>query len=172
MPVSGKSVVTKGGPAVGKVSSKPDIIRLSDLGKNTRIVAEKDGDRVVRGPEEVAHAVLATDFTLEEARAGRELANRRNLLRQQVELLQDKLFGWYNDRSAVVKEAYFVMSKDCQMFLVVQKEPEFNPELEQALSDLMIEVANDPAFSMTKLDVQAMPPCDEADIRSFIPVPE
>jgi hypothetical protein len=144
---------------------KRNVIRLGHLDPKDEFLAEKDGDRLIVTVEEAINAC----FTHEEAK---ELIGRRGLFQQQIRLLVNKLGRWSVAHHEKVADAYLQTQADCQMFLVVLKGSEYDPELERDLSELTVEVANDDAFSMLRLDVQSLPNCSTDDVRSFIDIDE
>jgi hypothetical protein len=146
---------------MANISSKPGIIRLAGMSPDTQILFEKDGDRVVKNIDEVIEACLTHDVAT-------EMIARREMFLRQMRLLIAKLQRWCEDHKDVIKEAIFEPRYDSQMFLVVLNQTEYNPEIENELTELTIAVANDPVFSLIRFDVQTLPACEPDDVRSFI----
>jgi hypothetical protein len=140
---------------------KPGLIRLTHKDQDSKVLVETGDDRFMLTVPEAVDACLSRD-------EHKELIARRDLFEHQMRLLWAKLKEWADEHSVAIREAWFQIRPECQMFLVVLRATEYSPEIETSLTDLTIEVANDPAFSMTRLDVQALPNCSPDDIRSFI----
>lgn len=146
---------------MAKAPLKTNVIRLGHLDPKSQLLVERDGDRLVLSPEEAINACVSHD-------QAKEMIARRDMFLRQTRMLTDKLFQWVEDRKEKVAEGYLQTRSDCQMFLIVLTGSEYDPAIERELTDLTIEVAGDPAFSMLRLDVQALPKCEPDDVRSFI----
>jgi len=146
---------------MAKMPLKTNVIRLGHLDPKAQLLVERDGDRVVMTPDEAIDACLSRDQS-------KDLIARRDLFERQMRMLTAKLGQWIDERRAKVFEGYLQTRLDCQMFLIVLKGDEYDPAIEKSLTELTIDVASDPAFSMLRLDVQALPKCDTDDVKSFI----
>jgi hypothetical protein len=146
---------------MANVSLKPAVIRLGHFDPDTQVLVEKGGDRFVMSLEEAIDACLSR----EEAK---QMIARRELFERQMRLLVDRLRQWVEKNKHDVADAYFQIRPECQMFLVVLRKVEHDDRIEQELTDLTIEVSDDPAFSMARLDVQALPNGPVDDVRSFV----
>ena len=140
---------------------RSNVIRLGQLDPNAQLLVEKDGDRLVVTPDEAIDAVISRD-------QAKDMLARRDLFERQMRLLTDRLVRWFTDHRLKLADAFLQTKSDCQMFLVVLRGNEYDPDIEAGLSELSIEIAGDPAFSMVRLDVQALPFCQTDDVRSFI----
>lgn len=79
------------------------------------------------------------------------------VLRRWVELHREKL-----------KSARLAARDVDLLFLVMQKETKFDPELADALSELDLQVANSPKLNLIDLEVLAVPPVSEDSIQSLL----
>lgn len=136
--------------------SPKNIIRLKH-GDNSRIIVEmKDGDRFGITSNDAA---MACHFY----EAGRKAYD------QQVRALSDRLTKWFQQNADFVKEARLGPRPDGLLFLVVMASPEHNPDLEDRMTALEAEVAQDATLDMIRLEVQAVPDFGTASIQAFLP---
>ncbi len=90
----------------------------------------------------------------------------------QMRRLMDRLGEWVDERRSKIKETYLTVRGSGLFYLVVTKDNHFDDELESALTNLDIEVANDDDFSLLKVEVLAIPNSPEECIKAFLgPVP-
>lgn len=94
--------------------------------------------------------------------------NDQLTFRDQFDLLLEKLGQWLSDRRTAVADAYVTTRDAGLLFVVIQQEKNRDPELDEALTDLDLEIANDEDFSHIPLSVLALPHVDQASIRSFL----
>lgn len=137
--------------------SPKNIIRLKH-GDNSQIIVEmKDGDRFGISSSDAA---MACQFY----EAGQKVFS------QQVRILSDRLTKWFQANAAHVKEARLGPRPDGLLFLVVMAGQEYNPDLEDRMTELEAEIAQDPTLDMIRLEVQAVPDFGAASIQAFLPV--
>jgi hypothetical protein len=89
---------------------------------------------------------------------------------KQLRKLLRKLDQWLTAHPEDVQEAYLTIRDSGLLFLVVRKTKAFNHVLEEALTDLDIEIANDEVFNLIRLSVLALPATSQDCIKSFLPV--
>jgi hypothetical protein len=89
---------------------------------------------------------------------------------KQVRKLLRKLREWFDNHVDSISEAYLTTRDSGLLFLVVQEDKAFNPSLEDALTDLDLEVANDQEnFNLIRLSVLSLPATSEESVRFFLP---
>ncbi len=102
------------------------------------------------------------------ARFGR-LASQIEAFENQLTSLKRDLETWSSAHSDAVDDAFLVLKGDHFLFLVVLKGKTHDGDLEDALTDLDIQVAQDPRYELINLSVLALPAFAEEAIRSFLP---
>lgn len=136
--------------------SPTNIIRLKH-GDNSRIIVEmKDGDRFGISSNDAAMACRFYE-------AGQKAYGR------QVRALSNRLTEWFQANAPHVKEARLGPRPDGLLFLVVMSGPEYNPDLEDRMTELEAEIAQDPTLDMIRLEVQAVPDFGPASFQAFLP---
>jgi hypothetical protein len=105
-------------------------------------------------------------------RAQRENAARiLQLARQQVEsqlhLLMDLLGSWMRNHESRVQTAFLTMRDSQFLFLAVPRTAEYDPVLEDAVSDLDFMIANDQTLHLIRMNALVLPPASEDSWRSF-----
>lgn len=107
-------------------------------------------------------------LTVEAAiQACKDQVERADFTRQFDDLL-DKLREWIESQKAAIAEAYVTLRDTGLLFLVVSKTKRFNQELEDALTDLDVFVAQSEMFNLVQLSVLALPAADRDSIDSFL----
>jgi hypothetical protein len=142
---------------------QPALIRLTHEESDSRVLIDDGKDRFGLTVAEAIEACQRRDEV-------KGILERQNLFRAQIELLLTRLQEWVNQHKSGIRDAFFQLRRDRQLLLVVLRGYEYDATIENALTDLTLEVSGDEAFSMLRLDVQAMPNCDIDDVRSFIDV--
>jgi hypothetical protein len=125
-----------------------------DEGIETVVVTTKDGDRFV--------------LTIEEAIAACQTGDRSRQFFDQFRGVMERLTSWLNERPEKIDRAYLRIGRDGLDFTVVLRAKGFDPELEDSLTELDIEIAQNEAFELIKLDITALPYCSENSARSFV----
>jgi hypothetical protein len=88
---------------------------------------------------------------------------------KQVAELMGRLSLWVKDHRQYIKSAFVTFRMgNSMLFLVMQKEPLFDPMLSEHLTDLDIEIANDASFDLIDLDVMAIPPVSRESAEAFL----
>lgn len=87
---------------------------------------------------------------------------------KQLDTLLARLGAWIGCHSDDVQEAYLTFRDAALLFLVVRKTRKFNEPLENSLTDLDIEIAQDESLNLIKLSVLALPQTSEENVRSFL----
>jgi hypothetical protein len=86
----------------------------------------------------------------------------------QFDLLLDRLGKWIVERENKLSAAYITTRDSGLLFLLVMKGTKYDIELEQAATDLDLEIANDSDYGLIGLSVLAIPQGDQEAIRSFL----
>jgi hypothetical protein len=138
------------------ITQQQNIILLRHGDQREVCVETADEDRFLMTVESVVRACKAHGHIAE---VGKQL---RRLLR--------KLKDWLDAHPEDIREAYLTVRDSGLLFLVVREMKAFNDALEEALTDLDIDVANDEAFNLIRLSVLALPFTSEDSVKSFLPV--
>jgi hypothetical protein len=132
----------------------PNVIRLKSEGGGHLIVVPEDQDRFVLTIEEAVKACRAYERT-------RSFENQFNILLR-------RLAHWIDEHRDLVRIGYLTVRDAGLLFLVVTKAAEYDRKLEDDLTDLDLEVANDPNLDLIRLSVLAIPPTGPEAIRSYL----
>ncbi len=97
-----------------------------------------------------------------------QMANEESLFQKQLRLLLTHLGSWINRHRSAIRNAYLTLHDSALAFVVVRTRPSYDAEFEDALSDVDLEIANDPALSLITLHTLALPPVSEAGLLSFV----
>jgi hypothetical protein len=87
---------------------------------------------------------------------------------KQLEILLARLAAWIGQHEDDVQEAYVTFRDAGLLFLVVRKTRKLNEALENSLTDVDIEIAQDENLCLIKLSVLALPQTTEENVRSFL----
>lgn len=82
--------------------------------------------------------------------------------------LLDRLARWIVDHKVQVSQAFLTVHDAGLLFLVIQQSTEFSPDLENSLSELSLEIANDTDYSPIRLVVHALPNCGREIFEAFL----
>lgn len=88
--------------------------------------------------------------------------------RDQFVLLVSRLGGWIGERWSELSSAYLTLRDSGLLFLVVTKNDKFSEAIEEAITDLDIEVAQDSDYSLIRFGVHVLPACDRDSVQSFL----
>lgn len=90
---------------------------------------------------------------------------------RQVGTLMQRLGAWLIERATEIHRAHLTIEPDGIMFVVVRNDKAFNPDFEDALSYLDLEVAQNADLDMIRLRVLALPYTSEDTVASFLDSP-
>ena len=109
-------------------------------------------------------------FEIQKDRAIEVLRQAKNAERfgKQFDLLLSILGSWLQDRTDRLISAHLTLHDGAFAFLVIMRQFQYNPELEDQLSDLDIQVANDPQLDLIRVNMSLMPPVSEEALSSFL----
>ncbi len=87
---------------------------------------------------------------------------------EQFTNLHAKVSAWVATQDHHVSKAFLTARDSAILLLLVQKSPSFDQELEDSLTDLDIEIAQDEEFNLIRLNILALPMASEDSINSFL----
>jgi hypothetical protein len=90
------------------------------------------------------------------------------LFKDQFDLLLNHLAAWLQPREDRISAAYLTARDAGLLFLVVLSGQRRDKEIEAALTELDLEVANDKDFSLISFSTHAIPSVSEDTVRSFL----
>jgi len=96
------------------------------------------------------------------------LASTAAVFTQQFRDLKEKLFAWVNDRLDRIASAYLSVGTDGITLLVVQKNIEFDFDLETEMVDLDLRIVNDDLFSCAPFNTLLLPKVDRESAQTFL----
>jgi hypothetical protein len=144
---------TKSGAVAKQASNEP--IRLIFGKKDRKVFVEAENhDRFMMSINEAARAC--------------QRATQTGAYKEQCQELLRRLARWLLGRQDKVETAFVSIQEADLLFVVVQKTATYDEDLEEALTDLDIEVANSSEFDLLRLDVQALPSVSEQGCRAFV----
>lgn len=86
----------------------------------------------------------------------------------QFRLLLRTLAQWRNKHSHDVANAILTIQDSTLLFVVQSSGSKFNEELTDSLSSLDLQIANDPALTMIRLNTLVLPPVSDESLMSFL----
>lgn len=95
-----------------------------------------------------------------------EAADRQRF-EKQLHLLFETTAEWIRDSGSLVSDAYLTMRDGRFLFIPIAASAEISDDLEDSLSDLDIEVANDSQLDLILLNTMVLPPASEDALSSF-----
>lgn len=148
--------------SLGEVQQEAPVkshIRLSYTDQDGRVFVDGDqGDRFLLTVQQAVFACGAF--------------NRMADFQTQMSRLIERLNRWGDSQQSKVKEAYLTVRGSGLFYLVVSRDSHHDGELEDALTEVDIEVANDEEFNLIKMEVLAIPDSPKDCVESFLsPVP-
>lgn len=108
--------------------------------------------------------VLSVESAIKACRA----FNEQIVFKNQFDLLLERLAGWIGRHHAKIADAYLTVRDSGLLFLAVQQTAAHDTPLDDALTQLDLEVANDPDFSLISMAVHSIPRAAQATIESFV----
>lgn len=88
--------------------------------------------------------------------------------KDQLDNLLDELGEFLLTIDEHVKEAYITPQDSGMLFVVVQKEDEYNSELDDRLTDLEWDIAHDKGYALIQMQTQLLPPVSPESLNSFL----
>ncbi|MHB1424924.1 MAG: hypothetical protein ACYC3I_17265 [Gemmataceae bacterium] len=87
---------------------------------------------------------------------------------KQLRKLARKLTEWLDVHPEDIQEAYLTVRDSGLLFLIVRKTKPFNEALEDALTELDLEIANDETLDLIRFSVLALPATSVESVQSFL----
>jgi sugar/nucleoside kinase (ribokinase family) len=109
-------------------------------------------------------------FTVKVAIDACRAHNKQLEFNTQFQDLQERLAKWLSLHQTSVSRAFITVRDAGLLFVVVLNGTAFDPELEEAITELDIEIANAEEFELIRLSVLAIPQTSDACMHSFIAV--
>ncbi len=123
-----------------------------------------EGSRVVVTPENQDRFVLSVRDAAEACRAARAVDS----FVAQFNALLQRLARWLRDHPDACRKAFVTVRDAGLLFVIVGPAARHEAEVEEALTDLDLEVARDPSLDKMDLNVMALPLSGEAAYESFL----
>lgn len=93
---------------------------------------------------------------------------REDQFANQFNLLVKRLAAWLDQHAGRWQRAFLTAGESALRFIVMRRQARFEEEITDALSDLGVEIANDPDFSLIKLNTRALPLASNEALQSFL----
>ena len=87
---------------------------------------------------------------------------------KQFQAMLDHVGAWLRQRQDKVHEAYLTVRDSDVLFLLVQKSPTYDRQIEDELTDLDLAIAQDESLGLVRLNVLAIPPAGEDGKSAFL----
>lgn len=123
-----------------------------------------ENDRVVVTPENEDRFALTMDEAVKACRAWES----HQRFERQFRILIDVLKEWVQRHHDRVSQAHVTIRDGGLLFLVVMRKSHHDETLDESLTELDIEIANDPDLDLIRLSVLAIPNASEDNIASFL----
>lgn len=138
-----------------------------DTDNNVMVYPENGEDTHSVTPAEAVVAIMERSSPLGQMMSAAQ--SQMRILGKQSESLLKRLQSWSVEHSSFICRADIrVQSLDDFLFVVMQKDVPYDFELSSKLTDLDIEVSNDPNFNLITLNVLAIPRCSSDAAQAFI----
>lgn len=134
-------------------TERTHIVLLEDSAAQA-LVRMSDGDTFYVAIADAARACLSVDKM-------KEFAPRFRAFLQVLE-------QWVAANKARIKSAHLTIRERDMLFLVMQREQEFDPGLSDALTDLDMAIAQNPEYQMIDMEVLAIPAVGERSMKAFL----
>lgn len=95
-------------------------------------------------------------------------SQKAEFFNNQFQRLLSTLRDWLDGHRTKVRAAYLTVRDRDLLFLCVQKEARFDPELTDSLTELDLHIANDPEFELIDLEVMAVPPLSAESLQAVL----
>ncbi len=139
----------------GVTVQKRTSIVLFESSAEQAVIQMKDGDRFFVAVADAARACQVFDKARDFANQFQELANIT-------------LPGWIEQHKDRIESAHITIRERDVLFLVVQKQVEFDRALSDALTELDLVVANSPNLNLIDLEVLAVPAVSRESCKAFL----
>ena len=132
--------------------------------QNWQFLSHQGGKRVVITDENNDRFVLRVEDVIRACRSAEKFEEFAN----QISDVLDRLAAWLIERADKVDRAYLSLETDCVAFTVVLKTKSFDPDFEDALSLIDLEIAQDQGLNLIHLRSLALPLSSDTTVSSFL----
>lgn len=136
------------------ITTRHPAIHLHYSDTNQQVVIDDEGGKLVTT---VAAAIDAC-----------KAAGKEQEFWRQFSEMQDKLSRWLVSQRDLIEEAYITVRDSAILFLAVQKSPAFNPDLEDSLTGIDLQIAQDKDLDLIRLNVLAIPKVSKPAVDSLL----
>lgn len=135
-------------------SSKP-IIQLAYSDQGTVVITRQDEDRFT--------------LTIQSAVEACAIHAKREQLEARFRILLNRLAEWLRSRLDAIADAFLTERDGMLLFLVVMKKTRFDPQLEEDLTTLELQIQEDPQLEDLPFTTMAIPLlANQEDLMSFV----
>lgn len=125
---------------------------------------ENEGGHVRIVPPDRDMMAMPIEMAIEACRA----FHNQIRFKDQFDLLVSRLANWIGQRRNELAAAYLTLRDSGLLFLVVTRGKEFNTQVEEAITDLDMEIAQDDDYDLVRLGVHVLPLCGPEIVQSFL----
>jgi hypothetical protein len=118
------------------------------------VIYLKEGEPLVLPMDDLVHACRSWE--------------KAGAFSQQITDLLECLGKWLLERRTEIDRAFLALEPDGCVFAVVRKDKMFDPDFEDALSELDLDLGQNEAFSLINLRVIALPFTSDNTVSSFL----
>lgn len=145
----GKQMTTK-----NKASSRHKVLNHEDKGSKV-LVEPENGDRFLMTMQDAVHACQFEEEKVKPYRA-------------QLNHLIEHLRAWMQEHQDKIHRAFLTTRENQLLFLVERKQVRYDPEFEQKLIRLKLEIARDKSLSLIRLGALLIPKVSDSQRAAFL----
>jgi hypothetical protein len=123
---------------------------------------DRDGDVTVT-PHDESRFVVKVHQAIEACRATKQAEQ----FEAQLKLLLEEIGKWLQVQERI-DSAYLTLREGNFLFLVIRRDPGYERDFEDGLSDLDLKLAEDSSLDLIRVDTLALPHTSEESLRSFL----
>lgn len=124
----------------------------------------EDGQRVTVVPENFDKFVISA----KEAAAACQRHEETKAFVKQLSNVMDRLAPWIVNHSSQIQDAFLTVRDGGLLFLLIRSSVPYDADLEAALTELDIEIANSDEFDLLELNALALPKSSEVAYSTFL----
>lgn len=87
---------------------------------------------------------------------------------KQMNLLLSRLGVWIRKNETSIEAAFVTLRDGAIAFIAVSRQPRYDDALEDAISDLDLDIANDPELTSLRVNMMVLPPASLEALSSFL----
>ncbi len=146
-------------------AAKVDDIVSLDARRSPIVLRWEEGARSVSvNPKDQDHFTVTVEEAIKACKARDTFSSFQVLFKR----LLIRLKMWTNEHSSKIKLAYLTVRDASLLFVVITKLVEYDRDLEDELTELDLEIANEVSLSSVRLNVLLLPPASPDSIAAFI----